>query len=167
MLGAGVSSLTTRSGADGAKAARPVTHPLAPGAALQGGHYVIDRPLGAGGMGSVFLGHDPRVNNKPVVIKEMVTSFATAAERREAEAAFKAEMATLASLSHPNIPQISDFFTTNQAETLADAGDITAYCLRLLPCARQCPPGWGCARRSRWAGRLARAAAPGRACDGH
>jgi serine/threonine-protein kinase len=87
-----------------------VTHSLAPGAALQGGRYVIDRPLGAGGMGSVFLAHDTHVDNKSVVIKEMATSFTTEAERREAEAEFKAEMATLATLSHPNIPQISDFF---------------------------------------------------------
>jgi ABC-type branched-subunit amino acid transport system substrate-binding protein len=62
-------------------------------------------------MGSVFLAHDTHVNNKPVVIKEMANVYATEAERREAEAEFQAEMATLAALSHPNIPQISDFFT--------------------------------------------------------
>jgi len=41
-----------------------------------------------GGMGSVFLAHDTHVNNKPVVIKEMVNVYATEAERREAEAEF-------------------------------------------------------------------------------
>ena len=85
--------------------------PLAPGVTLQAGRYVIERALGAGGMGSVFLANDTHVNNKPVVIKEMASVYATEAERREAEAEFQAEMATLAALSHPNIPQISDFFT--------------------------------------------------------
>src|SRR5689334_1525375 len=85
--------------------------PLAPGATLQGGRYVIERALGAGGMGSVFLARDTHVNNKPVVIKEMANVYATEADRREAEAEFQAEMATLAALSHPNIPQVSDFFT--------------------------------------------------------
>jgi ABC-type branched-subunit amino acid transport system substrate-binding protein len=87
------------------------TTPLAPGVTLQGGRYVVDRPLGTGGMGSVFLAHDTHVNNKTVVVKEMAAHYATAEERREAEEAFNAEMATLAALSHPNIPQISDFFT--------------------------------------------------------
>src|SRR5437764_13800812 len=88
--------------------------PLAPGITLQGGRYVIDRALGQGGMGSVFLAHDMHVNNKPVVIKEMANVYASEAERREAEAEFQAEMATLAALSHPNIPQISDFFTESK-----------------------------------------------------
>ncbi len=84
---------------------------LGPGVTLQSGRYVIDRALGAGGMGSVYLASDTHVNNKRVVIKEMANVYATEAERREAETDFQAEMATLAGLSHPNIPQISDFFT--------------------------------------------------------
>jgi serine/threonine protein kinase len=48
---------------------------------LQAGRYVIDRPLGRGGMGSVFLAYDTHVNNKPVAIKEMATSFATDIEQ--------------------------------------------------------------------------------------
>ncbi len=85
--------------------------PLAPGVTLQARRYVVDKPLGSGGMGSVFLAHDTHVNGKPVVIKEMANVYATEAERREAEAGFQAEMATLAALSHPSIPGISDYFT--------------------------------------------------------
>ena len=87
---------------------------LAAGITLgDGGRYVIDKPLGKGGMGSIFLAHDIRVNNKPVVIKQMLPNFSTEAERVEAEEAFQEEMKTLAAMSHPNIPNISDFFTQN------------------------------------------------------
>src|SRR5690348_16065638 len=41
----------------------------------------------------------------------MANVYATEEERREAEAEFRAEMTTLAALSHPNIPAITDFFT--------------------------------------------------------
>jgi len=85
--------------------------PLGPGVTLANGRYAIDRPLGKGGMGSVFLARDTHVNGKPVVIKEMANVYATEEERREAEAEFRAEMTTLAGLSHPNITAITDFFT--------------------------------------------------------
>src|SRR5215472_14523150 len=35
---------------------------LAPGSAV--GRYVVDRPLGAGAMGLVYLGHDPELDRK-------------------------------------------------------------------------------------------------------
>ena len=73
--------------------------------------YRIVAPLGKGGMGSIFLAHDTRVNNKPVVIKQMLPNFTTEEERVEAEASFNAEMETLAAMSHPNIPQITDYFS--------------------------------------------------------
>ena len=76
-----------------------------------GGRYLIDRALGKGGMGSIFLAHDTRVNNKPVVIKQMLPNFSTEAERLEAEQAFQEEMNTLADMSHPNIPAITDYFS--------------------------------------------------------
>ncbi len=85
--------------------------PLTTGTVLQVGRYAVDQALGKGGMGSVYLARDTHVNDKRVVIKEMANIYATEEERREAERDFQAEMATLASLSHPNIPQISDFFT--------------------------------------------------------
>lgn len=87
---------------------------LSAGIALgDGGRYVIVKPLGKGGMGSIFLAHDTRVNDKPVVIKQMLPNYSTEAERVEAEEAFQEEMKTLAAMSHPNIPAISDFFTQN------------------------------------------------------
>jgi phosphate transport system substrate-binding protein len=85
--------------------------PLAPGVTLSGGRYVIDKALGKGGMGSIFLAHDTRLDDKPVVIKEMLHDFSSEAERIEAEEAFKGERKTLSALRHPGIPQITDFPT--------------------------------------------------------
>src|SRR5262249_49535890 len=85
--------------------------PLAPGVSLSSGRYVIDKALGKGGMGSIFLAHDTRLDDKQVVIKEMLHNFSTDAERIEAEEAFKGERKTLSALRHPNIPQITDFPT--------------------------------------------------------
>ena len=85
---------------------------LAPGVHIgDAGRYAVDRALGKGGMGSIYLAHDTRVNNKPVVIKQMLPNYTTDAERIEAESAFQEEMKTLSQMSHPNIPTISDFFT--------------------------------------------------------
>jgi len=92
--------------------------PLLPGVALQSGRYLIDRALGGGGMGSVYLARDTRVSNKPVVVKEMLDSFATEEERREAQAEFQAEAATMAALNFANIPSITDFFTEGRRNFL-------------------------------------------------
>ncbi len=85
---------------------------LGPGVTIgDAGRYQIVRALGKGGMGSIFLANDTRVNNKHVVIKQMLPNYSTDEERIEAETSFQEEMKTLSQMSHPNIPTISDFFT--------------------------------------------------------
>lgn len=85
--------------------------PLAPGITLSAGRYVIEKALGKGGMGSIFLARDTRLDDKQVVIKEMLHDFSSEEERLEAQEAFKGERKTLSALRHPNIPQITDFPT--------------------------------------------------------
>ncbi len=70
---------------------------LAPGTRL--GPYEIVAPLGAGGMGEVFLARDPRLG-RDVAIKALPAAFAQDPERL---ARFEREAKLLASLSHPNI----------------------------------------------------------------
>src|SRR5271168_3600254 len=70
---------------------------LAPGTKL--GPYEIVSPLGAGGMGEVYLGRDPRLNRE-VALKVLPANrsgdeFASARFLREARAA--------SALNHPNI----------------------------------------------------------------
>ncbi|MDP2577824.1 MAG: protein kinase, partial [Candidatus Palauibacterales bacterium] len=60
--------------------------------------YEVERELASGGMGTVFLAHDPQLDRR-VAIKILKSEFAsdTASER------FLREARTLARLSHPNV----------------------------------------------------------------
>jgi serine/threonine protein kinase len=83
--------------------------PLAGGTVLQN-RYLIDRLLGGGGMGMVYLARDQRLSNRPCAIKEMVDHFIDPQQRLEANEYFAREADTLAQLKHPAIPGISDRF---------------------------------------------------------
>ncbi|MBI5835788.1 MAG: serine/threonine-protein kinase [Candidatus Eisenbacteria bacterium] len=73
---------------------------LAPGSKL--GPYDVLAPLGAGGMGEVWLARDPRLERE-VAIKALPEAFARDPERL---ARFDREARLLASLHHPNIAGI-------------------------------------------------------------
>jgi len=62
------------------------------------GDYQIVRPLGRGGMGLVFLGHDP-VLDRPVAIKLIATAAPSTAARER----FLIEARAIARLAHPNV----------------------------------------------------------------
>jgi serine/threonine protein kinase len=85
------------------------TGPLEPGTILQG-RYAIDRLLGGGGMGMVYLARDQRLANRPCALKEMVDHFIDQAQRIEANEYFAREADTLAQLKHQAIPAITDRF---------------------------------------------------------
>ncbi|HWN66198.1 MAG TPA: protein kinase [Haliangium sp.] len=65
-------------------------------------HFRLIRPLGAGGMGEVFLAHDERLNRQ-VAIKRLRTSSDTPSQRSER---FQREARIAARLKHPAIVQI-------------------------------------------------------------
>src|ERR1041385_9417887 len=66
------------------------------------GPYPIEREVGRGGMGVVYLGRDPRLD-RAVAIKVLPDELAHDAERL---ARFEREARILASLHHPNIAGI-------------------------------------------------------------
>src|SRR3984893_12738044 len=72
------------------------------------GRYRIHKVLGQGGMGRVYLANDIRLANRPVAAKEMV--LGDGIQEKKAIADFNREAKVLASLSHPSIPQVIDFF---------------------------------------------------------
>ncbi len=85
------------------------TGPLNPGKLLAG-RYLIERLLGGGGMGVVYLARDQRLANRPCAIKEMVDHFIDQQQRLEANDYFAREADTLAQLKHQAIPAITDRF---------------------------------------------------------
>jgi serine/threonine-protein kinase len=73
--------------------------------------YRVVKLLGGGGMGQVYLAHDTRLADKPCAVKELIPDPHLSAEEREQSAAqFHREAAVLAHLSHPNLPNVSDYF---------------------------------------------------------
>ncbi len=83
---------------------------LTPGSRVQGGRYVIKKILGQGGMGAALLATDLRLDSKPVVIKELISDNTDPAKLQEDVRNFKREVATLAHLDHPLIPNVTDHF---------------------------------------------------------
>jgi serine/threonine protein kinase len=59
-------------------------------------------------MGRVYLANDTRLANRPVAAKEMV--LGDGLQEKKAIEDFKREASVLATLSHPSIPQVIDFF---------------------------------------------------------
>lgn len=82
---------------------------LEPGTLLSDRYQIVKR-VGGGGMGSVYLAYDTRLGNKPRAVKEMVELFVDETQRRKAVDDFKREAQLLASLDHPSIPTIFDYF---------------------------------------------------------
>jgi hypothetical protein len=68
------------------------------------GPYEVVTLLGAGGMGEVYKGHDPRLG-RHVAIKVLIGEFASTPDRLRR---FELEARSAAALSHPNILSVYD-----------------------------------------------------------
>jgi len=103
------------------------------------GQVRLVSPLGAGGMGDVYLGHDERLNRK-VAVKVIQDQLARDPRSR---ARFLREARVLSRLNHPNICAIYDY--VEQAEgrflilELVQGTEMDAPDLRDLPFARKLP----------------------------
>ena len=79
------------------------------------GNYKIERPLGAGGMGEVYLAHDIKLNRK-IALKILPREFVSDGERIKR---FEREARMISALNHPYIVTIYDVGTIDGVNYIA------------------------------------------------
>jgi len=72
--------------------------------------YRLVQTLGQGGMGAVYAAQDTQLGDRLVAVKEMSMRRLTPQEVSQAVAQFQREAYLLASLHHPNLPAIHEYF---------------------------------------------------------
>jgi len=83
------------------------------------GRYRIVKIIGQGGMGSIYLADDLRLEGRQCALKEVEHDRSLPADMlRQAREQFQREATVLARLDHPNLPKVSDFFSAGGREYL-------------------------------------------------
>lgn len=82
---------------------------LETGVVLQN-RYRIQRRIGGGGMGTVYLADDTRLAGRQCAVKEMSPAQLAPGDRNWAIQAFRQEAQMLANLHHPGLTNVADFF---------------------------------------------------------
>ncbi|MBI3549648.1 MAG: CHASE2 domain-containing protein [Elusimicrobia bacterium] len=103
------------------------------------GRYEIEKELGRGAMGIVYLGKDPKINRKVAIKTMMMEEGTDAAAVKETKERFFREAESAGTLNHPNIIRIFDAGEEHDvcyiAMELLDGHDFTKYTAKeaLLP----------------------------------
>jgi len=85
--------------------------PLKAGEVLRN-RYKIKRIIGQGGMGSIYLADDLRLEGRLCALKEVEHDRTMPADLyKQTREQFLREATVLARLDHPNLPKVSDFFS--------------------------------------------------------
>ena len=93
--------------------------PLKAGEVLRG-RYKIRRIIGQGGMGSIYLADDLRLEGRLCALKEVEHDRTLQSDLlQQARDQFQREATVLARLDHPNLPKVSDFFSIGGRDYLA------------------------------------------------
>jgi len=92
--------------------------PLNSGEVLRG-RYKVRQRIGQGGIGSIYLAEDQRLEGRLCAIKEVEHDRTLPAKIfEEAREQFMREATVLARLDHPNLPKVSDFFSRKKRDYL-------------------------------------------------
>ncbi|HEX8290364.1 MAG TPA: protein kinase [Pyrinomonadaceae bacterium] len=87
---------------------------LEPGTVLYSRYEIVKR-IGGGGMGAVYYAKDRNLGDAPRAVKEMIQTHLDESQQEKAVADFRRESMLLASLEHPSIPTIYDYFYDDAA----------------------------------------------------
>jgi serine/threonine protein kinase len=91
---------------------------LKPGDTLKD-RYRIRRFISRGGMGSIYLADDLRLDGRLCAIKEVLLDSSLPGDtKRQTREQFQREAIVLARLDHPNLPKVSDIFSEGQSDFL-------------------------------------------------
>jgi serine/threonine protein kinase len=92
--------------------------PIEPGVILRD-RYKIRRIIGQGGMGSIYLAEDIRLEGRQCALKEVQHESSLSDDTlQQAQEQFLREAQILARLDHPNLPKVSDYFSDEDREYL-------------------------------------------------
>lgn len=81
--------------------------------------YKISRIIGQGGMGSIYLADDLRLEGRLCALKEVQHDNTLPRDMlQQARDQFLREATVLARLDHPNLPKVSDFFSEGKRDYL-------------------------------------------------
>lgn len=81
--------------------------------------YTVRRIIGQGGMGSIYLADDLRLEGRLCALKEVEHDSSLPHDMLEqAREQFQREATVLARLDHPNLPKVSDFFSDRERDYL-------------------------------------------------
>lgn len=93
---------------------------LQPGTILHE-NYCIERALGRGGQGSVYLAKELKLGGRRVAIKQTLLQGLSAADKAAAAQVFRQEAAILGDLDHPNLVDVKTYFEEGAAQYLVMA----------------------------------------------
>lgn len=92
--------------------------PLETGGVLRD-RYRIKQFISRGGMGSIYLAEDLRLEGRLCAVKEIRLDLSLTDETLDqTRAQFQREATVLARLDHPNLPKVSDFFSEEHSDYL-------------------------------------------------
>ena len=103
------------------------------------GRYEIEKELGRGAMGVVYLGRDPKINRMVAIKTMMLEEGSDGGSLKEVKERFFREAESAGTLNHPNIVRIFDAGEENEvayiAMELLDGQDLTKHVTKdtLLP----------------------------------
>jgi serine/threonine protein kinase len=87
-----------------------------PGGPLLSARYLLEKRLGRGAMGQVYLARDENLVTRRVAVKTVRPDILSGEDMQEGEAIarFEREARTAASIRHPNVVDVTDFGKTNE-----------------------------------------------------